>query len=179
MYINPMCLSFIYKTYCQSIFTYGLELSTIPRTICKQIDIRQNILIKASLGLSKYSLSRPILNALGISSINEIYFKFKILFIQQLKMNCLAYAIFNRLTIDYTGTSKPKLSFLKQIEECRNFLKQEVLTTNKKELLIKLSEKFQCPNEGLIDSVRYLLSNYEMGENRYLLGRLVWVDFYS
>ena len=81
-YINPICLGFIYKCFCQSIFSYGLELVHIGKTLGKELDVRQRILLKNSLGLSKYSRTRPLLDSLGIESITQLYFKFNILFFQ-------------------------------------------------------------------------------------------------
>jgi hypothetical protein len=54
-YMDPMCLSFIFRQYCQSIFQYGLELITINRQTLKQFETRQNMLIKNFLKLSKFS----------------------------------------------------------------------------------------------------------------------------
>ena len=53
--MSAKCLSFVYKTYCQSIFSYGLELCFISKKVLELLESRQSTLIKSNLGLSKFA----------------------------------------------------------------------------------------------------------------------------
>ena len=45
----------IYKKFCQSSFYYGLETNYISKATLNYLNIRQNILIKNSFGLNKFT----------------------------------------------------------------------------------------------------------------------------
>ncbi|RMZ94773.1 hypothetical protein BpHYR1_051996, partial [Brachionus plicatilis] len=49
--LSPKTISFIYKQFCQSIFRYGLEFYYLNNKMIDSLNIRQNILIKRSIGL--------------------------------------------------------------------------------------------------------------------------------
>ena len=178
-YINPQCLGFIYKAYCQSIMIYGLELVYMGKSLRKELDIRQGIVVKSSLGLSKFSRTRPLLSALNLDCVSKLYFKYKILFLKQLNNNALAKNLFDTLKNHYSTRKKtPNFSFLKQMLECEKVVGKNLLEIDKKNLLIALDEKFCSENLGLVDSIKYVLNNYENLENsRELLRNLVRVDF--
>ncbi len=55
----------------------------------ERYNIRQNIIIKRSIGLSKYSKTTPLFNCLKIESIAEVYAKHKISLYQQIRQNSL------------------------------------------------------------------------------------------
>ena len=92
--IHPECLGFIYRQFCQSIYTYGLEVITLSKSLLKNINTRQGILLKLSLGLPKFSRNTLLFRALGVLSINELYTKSKIQFLKQIKKNGLAHALY-------------------------------------------------------------------------------------
>ena len=60
-HLSPHSIGFIYKQYCQSIFRYGLECLQLPAYKLNEYNIRQNILLKQAIGLSKFALSTPLL----------------------------------------------------------------------------------------------------------------------
>ena len=177
--IEPTCLGFIYKQYCQSIINYGLEVVSISKTVLKQLDIRQGILIKMSLGLSKFSRTRPLLDALNINPVSELYYKFKYLFRKQINNNYLVLGVYNELN-EYYGRSRiPKYSFIRQLKELDKVV-ENFSNLDKKEFLQKLREKFRSDNLGLVDSIRYVINEYNNNEMaRSLLRSLLWVDFYT
>lgn len=55
-FMDPTCLGFIYKQYCQSIALYGLEVLYVNKTTLKQFDARQGILIKNALTFNSVKL---------------------------------------------------------------------------------------------------------------------------
>lgn len=177
--INPICLGFIYKCYCQSIFNYGLEMVFINNKVLKECDTRQGLLIKMALGLSKYTRNRPLLEALNIESITQLYYKHKVLFYSQLKNNLLAYNIFQTLNTYYTNNGTPKTSYINQYIQCEKIIGKKINELKKDTLSTELGAKFGCQNAGLVDSIRFALHNYEGPEGYELLRGLVWVDFYS
>ena len=71
--LNPRTISFIYKQFCQSIFKNGLDMLNISNTQINSLNIRQNILIKRSIGISKFSKTKPLFQCLKIESIQQIY----------------------------------------------------------------------------------------------------------
>ena len=62
--LNPKKIAFIYKTYCQSILKYGLEFINLKNEELMKLNIRQNILIKRAIGLSKYAKTTPLFKCL-------------------------------------------------------------------------------------------------------------------
>ena len=120
--LNYYLISSIYKKFSQSIFYYGLETNFIRKQFLNKINIRQNILLKNTFGLTKFSRSRPLMSILKIKSINQLYEEYKILFIKQLKRNTFTKEIFEVLRIKYNLNNKPpKESYFHII----NFLSNE------------------------------------------------------
>jgi len=66
--LSPFSIGFIYKQYCQSIFSYGLECMYLPAYKQNEYNIRQNILIKQSIGLSEV---QPVYSSLERSQDRE------------------------------------------------------------------------------------------------------------
>ena len=157
-HLSPHSIGFVYKQYCQSIFKYGLECLYLPDYKLKEYNIRQNILLKHSIGLSKHSVSTPLLNVLKVEKISEIYCKYKLFFYKQLMMNGLTRNVFNELKEHYANKICPKTSYIKQLA---NVDLQVGFSTSmeciKKSLFI-LSEKFKCKNQGLCDSLNFVLN---------------------
>ena len=91
--LNPSCLGFIYRQFCQSICHYGLELISLSKGLLKNLDIRQNILLKTALGLPKRIKTSPLLDAMKISRLSELYLQFKLSFMKQIRSNGLALGV--------------------------------------------------------------------------------------
>ena len=179
-YMMPRCYSFIYKVYIQSIFNYGLELCTISKGLLKKLDIRQGILIKSALGLSRYSRTRPLLDALDIMSITQLYFKFKYLLLPQLRRNWITDSVRSKLEEYYRIVKKPRSSYFHQVQELQKVIGISVEEVRRDEIVKLLKSKLGSPNLGLVDSIRYVVSIYgELSDARGLLAGLVWVDFYN
>ncbi len=157
-HLDPVVIGFIYKQFCQSIFRYGLECLYLTATKLHEFDIRQNILIKQSIGLSKYALSTPLLNALKIEKISEIYHKHKVYFFRQIMLNNLTKDVYETLKTVYTDKKVPPTSFMKQLLIVNLQVGYSVSLETYKFFLIDFSEKFKCKNNGLCDSIRFYLN---------------------
>ncbi len=174
-FLDPGCLSFVYRQFCQSIFLYGLELVHLSKGLLRHLESRQSLILKMALGLSKFSRSRPLIEAMDVSPLLELYYKFKYLFLGQVKTNRLTASVFLELRI-----MKPKRgisdSYLGQLGELSSILGRCPETLGKKELLVRIKSKFGCENQGLVDSVRSALETPGSGN---LLGLLLRVDYGS
>ena len=82
--LNPLTIAEIYKTFCQSILLYGFEIFNYSNATINEVNIRQNILIKHSIGLSKYVRTTHLFSALKIKSIKHLIYQHKLSFVRQL-----------------------------------------------------------------------------------------------
>ena len=159
--LNPKTISFIYKQFCQSIFRNGLDMISISNTQINKLNIRQNILIKRSIGISKYSKTTPLFQCLKIESVLQIYSKHKVFFFKQIIKNEITSTIFNYLNKFYDNTNKaPKNSFICQVRTLNNILKTENWLSNPNETIVKLNNFFEFKNIGLIDSINFIINLY-------------------
>ena len=126
-----------------------------------------------ALNLSKYSKNTPLLEALNVRSLQELYFKFKFLFIDQLKKHWVALELFKQLSSS-TKFKIAKESFISQLKELKSISNNLVYNIDKKDGLEKIRNRFRCDNQGLIDSIRTTLRD---PDRRYLLRLLLWVNF--
>ena len=69
---NPLTIAHMYKTAIQPILTYGCSTIKLKPNDIDELEKVQASLIKAALGLSKYSRNTPILRALKIKKIGRI-----------------------------------------------------------------------------------------------------------
>ena len=84
----------------------------------KEINIRQNLMIKKTIGINKYCRMKPINMALKLESINQIYLKHKMYFLSQIWNNNLCKKIFLELYNDMhiKSFSRCDTSFCKQLD---------------------------------------------------------------
>ena len=52
--LSPKLQAFIYKTYCLSTFTYGLETTVLNKSTRDYINLSQNNVIRQMIGLNKF-----------------------------------------------------------------------------------------------------------------------------
>ena len=171
--IDANLLGFIYSQFCQSTFLYGLELITLKKSFLKSLETRQCLLLKMALGLPKFSKNTPLLEALNIRSLQELYFKFKFLFSEQIKKHWVALELFKQLNSS-TKYKTSKESFLSQLKELKSISSTLTPGIPKQDGLKLIRNRFRCDNEGLVDSIRMTLRD---PDRRDLLRLLLWVDF--
>ncbi len=95
--LNPMTIAFIYKQFCQSIFKYGMETVHLSKKDVNEFNVRQNLLIKRTIGVSKFAKTKPLFQVLRIESIPQLYVKHKVFFFKQVMRNKLAKECYNYL----------------------------------------------------------------------------------
>ena len=152
--IHPQLVSFIYKQFCQSIFRFHLDNVFINQTKLKELDVRQNILIKRTIGISKYCKTSLLNEALNVESIQQIYCKHKIFFIEQLRNNNLCYKIFKHINDRNLESTKSRSnSFSNQLKFVQNKIHINCIDYNKKTSINLIDFVFKENNKGAVDSV--------------------------
>ena len=63
----------LWHTICRPILTFGLETVYLNRTMYGELESLQGTIVKAFLGLSKYSHHSKLLTALGILPIEKLF----------------------------------------------------------------------------------------------------------
>jgi hypothetical protein len=186
--IRPINFGFIYKQFVQSIFVYGLEVSYINQSDLQSFDRSQAKLIKHFIGISKFCRNTPLLNAMRVQSISHLYYKFKTLFMCQIKDNELANKVY--LEIGKHNPIHDKYSYFSQIHETKNRIENncghtvDMISTKTEDLLKMLTRTFMFEHQGLIDSVKMVLFEFEKPDADpewllKLLRSLLYVEFYQ
>jgi hypothetical protein len=159
--LNPMMIAFIYKQYCQSIIKYGLELIEISKNLLNMCDRRQNIMVKQSIGLSKFVKTTPLFTAIKIESIEQLYFKHKLFFYKQICKNNISFSLFEYLDRYYSieNNSNNKNTFFKQLNDVKEFSGIIDVKENLNETIKVIEIKSKCLNAGLIDSLLFIMNN--------------------
>jgi len=157
-HLNPISIGFIYKQYCQSILRYGLECLYLPEYKLHEYNVKQNVMLKQAIGLSKYTLSTPLLNVLRVEKIEEIYIKHKLYFFKQIMSNMLTRDVFLFLKEFYPRNKAPQESYNRQIELVDRRIGFAVTLETCNLALSIISKKFSCRNLGLIDSIYFFFS---------------------
>jgi hypothetical protein len=182
--LNPMMIAFIYKQFCQSIIKYGLELIEISKNLINMCNVRQNILIKTAIGLSKFTKTKPLFSALKVESMEQLYHKHKIFFYKQICKNGTTFELFKYLKRYYNNNSNNiKNTYIKQLNDVNDFIGVEDVTSNCMEAIRLIEMKFRSANAGLIDSVYFIIDNLRITRNYVemisLLNRLLNYKYYN
>jgi len=162
--LSPYTIAYVYKQYCQSIFKYGLELIEMSKRTLKELDTRQSILIKRSVGLSKYAKTKPLINCLRVESIQQLYYKNKIFFVKQILKNELTFNIFNFLN-EYYKNSSNKNSFVKQVSDVNYITGVENCLINLNETIRIIENLFKIENLGLLNSIQFIIDFFFINRN--------------
>ena len=150
---EPFLLACVYKTSCQSILSYAMELLPISKNLRQSIDSRQATQRKKDVRTKQICTFKPLLNALYIETVSELYTKHNILASTQIRN----FQITNKLVITlgkcYEKLSPIKLSYFHQSRECSDKLGLNIISTNKafvSALLIRhthmMNQHRQSPN---------------------------------
>lgn len=172
--VSPLLQSFLYKTYCLSTFTYGLETTSLLKKTRDYLNIAQNDLIRNFIGIGKYSHMTNLLKCLKIFNFENLYIFSKLTFLNMLKSNSLCVNIINHLIkVKYLYNSRSK-SFLKDLELLIDHFKTNF------DYLLKNSNKFKADlkaifseKSGLIDTIKFCLFNYKDLNYRNYLKRVL------
>ena len=131
-----------------------------------EYNVRQNILIKRSIGLSKYVKTKPLFNCLRIESIQQLYYKHKVFFVKQIYKNELTFKSFNFL-LDYYKNSKTncKNSFIKQIFDLNTLLDVDSCLSDMNCTIKKIEKLFIIENIGLLNSIQFVIDCFYFNRN--------------
>ena len=161
--LNPFIISELYKTFSQSILLYGFEVLNYSSIAINEVNIRQNILIKNTIGLSKFVRSTPLFTALRIKTFNHLLWEHKLSYITQLCKVDFTKKIYENLNEYYNYHHKPTDSFVKSLAKIRENL--DIGDNERRKTIInkKLDVYFNFLNDGygLIDSVKPILRRIE------------------
>ena len=129
------------------------------------------------MGLSKYAKSTPLLEAMGIPRITELYFLFKIYFLKQIRSNGMADSVFKELS--KTGLRHCRLgkSYFGQIADVSGFLGMDCLTVQESTACELIKARFSCHDYGLTEQINYVFNTWEVDkDSRILLHSLLRVN---
>ena len=178
--LHPRKIAFIFKQYCQSIVKFGLENIYLSPAKIKQLNIRQNMIVKIGLGLSTYCRTKPLFRALRIEHFEQLYLKHKIFFLKQIMKNTFTREIFSFLKTFYKDLLLPKLCFNYQLDQVKLTTKVEPSISNCGSQLKWLDENFLSGDDGMYNEVVEILNTYDI--QRFFittknLSELLYVDF--
>ena len=175
MSIQPHLQSFLYKTYCLSTFNYGLETTTISKKIINKININQNNLIRQIIGLKRKCKMTNIRKSLKLFSFEQLYIFSKINFINSIKNNEICMSILEYLNKNTDRNYKKYYSFKADIIKLENHFSCCFNEIIKKPIEFKnLLYKIFYENNGLIDSIKFCLTNYRNNYYRNILNNLLY-----
>jgi hypothetical protein len=158
--------SYIYKTYCRPILTYGWEfLETSEKTI-KTMRTDECKCLKRILGVQKTAKNSLVYNALEITEpLNQIYVM-KVKFSERLEKNELTRNLLKNLNVMFDLKELKTNSIVNDMKNLELKLGSHNLVNN----VIKTyqeDDKLNIKNDGLIDSIRYCLNNRTKNFNLY------------
>ena len=174
---NPFTIAHMYKTVIQPILTYGCFTIKLKPNHIVDLEKVQASLIKAALGLSKYSGNTPILRALNIKKIGRI--------LDERHLSLTRAALHN--------TSKSRTFYLHIMHKCQyqhmnkhcNLLQRSKLICNSNGIrLLKYlfgeSYALKCKllfkddsSDDIADSMTILFCTFDNSNSQYLSGLLL------
>ena len=157
--MNPNLVGFLYKQYCQSIFRHVLDNISIPNSILKEFDTRQNILIKRMIGLKKFTHISALNEAVKIESISQIYSKHKIFFLEQLLRCPSCKDTLFYIRENQTYFNKKNTSFCVQLKCLESRLFINCFDYQPKIIKALIEFSYKSHNRGLVDSVKFVIIN--------------------
>ena len=169
---NPLTIAHMYKTAIQPILTYGCSTIKLKPNDIDELEKVQTSLIKAALGLSKYSRNTPILRALKIKKIGRI--------LDERHLSLTRAALHN--------TSKSRTFYLHIMHKCQyqhmnkhcNLLQRSKQICNSKGIMLLKylfdeSYALKCKllfkddsSDGIADSIATLFCTYDNPNSQYL-----------
>ena len=173
--ISPLLQSFIYKTFCLSQFTYGIESITLQSSTRDYLNTSQNNLIRQIVGLRKQCHMSNVLKSLKIFNFNQLYLSLKLSFLNSIKCNEISLYIFKNLILNKKRTIKHTNSFKNDIKFLENYLKTEIETIFADPTHFKIKLKHETFNEenGIVDSITTCFLNYKNSEYRKFLNNII------
>jgi len=157
--LNPRVIAFIYKQFAQSIFRHGLDMLEISCKQLNMLEIRQNKLIKNAIGIGKFCKTTPLNKCLKLDSIDTIYLKHKMYFLNQIRCNTLTSSIHSYLTSFYNNFKKsmPMHSFCNQLNIVNKRLRTDDCSSNTVNSVELINNLNIFNNNGLYDTINFII----------------------
>ena len=170
--LSPGSIAFIYKQYCQSICTYGMETLYLDNSFLNSLNVRQNILINNAIGLESRCKTSELLFNLNVSQINHIYNNHKIFGYKQMLFNELTNPVFFWLKAYYEKTKLHcKESMFSQLSNVEDLCKTKIEMGKLNDTLEKLKNWYAPNDMQLSEHVADLLNRYDT--NTFTSSRLL------
>ena len=174
--ISPQLQSFIYKTYCLSQFTYGLETTVLNQDTRDYLNISQNNILRQILGINKYSHMSKILKCLKVFNFEDIYVFSKLSFLNSIKHNSIASSIFSEIC--RCKRNRLSKSFFQDIKILEKRFQSNIgdicLEVNSYKRFLKCSFSL---SDGISHSINTCLINYKSKSYKNILDNIIKPDF--
>ena len=174
--ISPHLQSFIYKTYCLSQFTYGIETTVLNKETRDYLNISQNNILRQILGIHKYCHMSKILKCLKVFDLENLYVYSKLSFLKSIKQNVITSFIFSELCSSKRNRlSKSFVQDIKVLEKRFNSKIGDICL--ELDYFRKLVKRSFDSRDGIADSVNTCLINYKSKKFKNILDYLIKPDF--
>lgn len=182
--VKPEIVSYLWRSALQPILLYAIQALPMRQCDMKDLESLQGKLIKSSLGFSKYLRTKPLLNALYINSINRLrdiftmdLFKGMILSTSSARpLYCYFMKKFNAYSdnkFNNLVTRTKSICFNYNINAMKYVFNDAYSKECRKKL--KMPAEMKPGHDGLTDSVRDLLVNFDCHNKEFI--RLLLMPF--
>ena len=158
--VEPKVKSYLWRTALQPILSYGNDCLNIQRTDLFKMEKLQAKLIKASLGLSKYMRTTPLIRALDIRSLINISTTNRFKLYNSIMMNGSRSAKFYTHLLRKNCKYTSLVSHVTDVCSTNGFSRLGLLVNDEYFISCIKKLKYSGVNDGLVDSCKMLLVNY-------------------
>ena len=120
-----------------------MEICYLNKGQLKNLNLRQNVLIRTAIGLSKFSHLSPLYDALNVMEIENVYLQHKVFFMHQIKLNEATKHVFEYLLSYNEIFNLGNESFISAMKKIAEIVNETLLNFNKnsgaKVLMLTLS----------------------------------------
>ena len=108
--------------------------------------------------MSKYCKTTPLLNAVRIKSILQLYEEYKIIFLKQIQRNQFTKNIYDLLLNKYSTNLQPsRKSYFHILKEICSKYEFDIQKINIKSSIDIINSKYLIANDGLVNSIIFLI----------------------
>jgi len=179
---RPISVSTAYAMIYERLLLMSLTINHLVNHL-KKLEIRQNILIKQAIGLSRYCKTSPLNQALNLDSITSIYLKHKLFFLRQIKEIKITNDVFNYLSAAYNNLSIHVQCFNNQLNVVNKRLAIDNCSANIENSINLINSLSYKNSIGLVESIKFLINFYSASKQSFImltqLSMLLNYEFYA
>ena len=112
--------------------------------------------------IKKYARFRPMLEALRLETVEQLYMKHKIFFMKQLKNSKICWELLLFLHSDYSTFEQKNTSYCKQLKNLEIKIHFDPMEYSTKTSIVIIDHIFLDKNRGLVDSVKFVCSQIKI-----------------